>query len=372
MQSEQSQIIKASKISDIVINEIIFGTKKSNKVPIIYKSSNFIFQTPFLELSSHLIDTPFPDLFQMITLFNGESKKKIDQWFQFIENVETRISEQIENNNDWFSNTNVSFKSLIRGDKDNLFVKWIVDLKENIFIDESRNEVNPFSLKAGDLVKLIVEIPYLWIKDDQFGIVVTVHKGLVKSSTEKEEVPTDYQFDDDTESESSEDDDMVSLLATEQKENKTKLSNSKQLPNSKQAPNLKQTPNKFVPPSIKTPQHLVRDNRIVQGSVGQGSVGQGKEPKNYTNKEIPKNPIQTGNKPKMPVSFNLPPQKNINTSAIRINQSQLRQDPLSEQHGPKVDKSLPNKNEVDDNYDDFTKDIELSPNTNDDNFDSFL
>lgn len=216
------EVIRASKISDIVIDGVTFGNKKtSTTVPIRWKGQPLVFQTPFIEVIGTLRKTIYPDLYQMDTLFRGDHKKKQQQWYQFIENLETHISILVKNHGTkWFTEKNVNIKSLIREldpDKGIFFIKWPIDLKTNIFIDEHKNLFNPANIKEKDQIKFIVEISDLWIRENQCGLAVIVQKALVKQYTET--IPSEYVFDDTASDEVNDnpDNSIISLLATEQK-----------------------------------------------------------------------------------------------------------------------------------------------------------
>ncbi|XWV25260.1 hypothetical protein QJ856_gp0510 [Tupanvirus deep ocean] len=219
-----TEVIKALRICDINVEEVVIGTKKTNRtVPITYKSKPLVFQTPFLEVKGGLRKTAFPNIYQFDTLFKGDTKQKIHNWYQFIENLETHVSNQVvSNGSSWFTQKYVNIKSLIREldpSKEVFFLKWPVDLKINIFVDENKKPFNPVDLKDGDCVKLIVEISDLWISENNCGLAVIVQKILVKQFFEKPQ--SEYIFNDtDSESERELDDDennIISLLATEQK-----------------------------------------------------------------------------------------------------------------------------------------------------------
>jgi len=218
------QVIKAQKISDIKVSDIIVSNKKTGKtVPITYSDTTLVCQTPFLEVKGELIKTPYPNIYQVDTLFKGDSKQKIHKWYQFIENLETHISEQVMNNGSkWFTRKDVVIKSLIReleAEKGVYFIKWPIDLQTNIFVDEQKNQFNPINLKDKDLIKLIIEVSYLWIDENQCGLAIVVHKILVRPFIEK--LQSEYIFDDtDSESDSlgdEKDNKIISLFATEQK-----------------------------------------------------------------------------------------------------------------------------------------------------------
>jgi hypothetical protein len=220
-----TEVIKALRISDINIEEVAIGVKKNNKtIPILFKNKPLVFQTPFLEVHGTLRKTSFPNIYQLDTLFKGDTEQKIQQWYQFIENLEIHISNQIADNGfDWFTQKHVKVKELIReldSAKEIYFVKWPIDLKTNIFIDEQKKSFNPSDLKDKDLVKLIIEISDLWINENYCGLAVIVQKILVKPYLEK--IQSEYVFDDDNSGTEGSDineneNNIISLLATEQK-----------------------------------------------------------------------------------------------------------------------------------------------------------
>lgn len=216
-------IIKALRISDIDMHDITIGTKKTNKtVPISINGKPLVFQTPFLKVVGTLKKTQHPTIFQLDTLFEGDTQHKNKSWFQFVENLESRICDLIINNNvNWFTQNDVNIKSLIREynhDDGTFYIKWPISLKENIFLDEDKKQFDPSCLKDKDCVKLIIEISYLWVTDNNCGLAAIVQKVLVKPYIEK--ITNEYVFDD-SESEESDIDDnnnnIISLLATEQK-----------------------------------------------------------------------------------------------------------------------------------------------------------
>ena len=69
------------------------------------------------------------------------------------------------------------------------------------------NKIDPTTIVANDIIKMIIEIPEIWMKDNDCGLFVVVKKVLVKKAKKE------YMFE---KSEESDDIDMVSLLATKQ------------------------------------------------------------------------------------------------------------------------------------------------------------
>jgi len=191
-------------------------------VQIVYKSAPLVFQTPFMEVTGQLRKTRYPNIYQLDTLFKGDSKNHMQKWYEFIEELETHIVKQVEQNGSkWFQKKEIVIKSLIKEmetDKGIYYIKWPIDLQTNIFVDEYKKQYNPNNLKSNDLIKLIIEISNLWIDDDQVGLAVIVQKILVKPYEEK--ITSEYIFDE-NDSDSAEVDDksnkIISLLATERK-----------------------------------------------------------------------------------------------------------------------------------------------------------
>lgn len=241
--------VMALKISNIKIEDVTIDIKKIGKtVPISLSNKPFIFQTPFLEIMGELEDTSYPNIYQLRTLFKGDSTKKIDKWYNFIENLETHIIKQLTDNGaKIFSQKNIVFKPFIRvldPVAGTSYIKWSIDLQNNVFVDEYKESFSHDNLKQKDFVKIIAEVPYLWIQGNQCGLAIIVQKVLVKPYIEK--LPNEYIFNDESSSE-----DMVvnengnkainiiSLMATEQKSKVVETSKNKKIADFK--PNKIQT-----------------------------------------------------------------------------------------------------------------------------------
>jgi hypothetical protein len=291
-----TDIIKALRISDIDMNNIMIGTKKTNKtVPISINGKPLVFQTPFLEVIGSLRKTQYPTIYHLDTLFKGDTKPKIGQWYQFMDNLETHISNLIVNNVTWFTQNDVNIKSLIREDENNsdrIYIKWPIDLKTNIFIGEDKKLFDPINLKEKDCIKLIVEIAYLWITENNCGLAAIVQKIMVKPFIEK--IHSEYVFDDSDKCESDIDDNennIISLLATEQKTRPTPKQNIQQQPNKKiqkpQKPitfttNDKQI-NKETKRTDKIHQNIINNTRNAHTKINKDAVNPFKNIK-YNNK----------------------------------------------------------------------------------------
>lgn len=203
------QVMKATRISNIKINDIEIGTKKVNrKVTIQLYNKHISIQTPFLEVCTPLQKTSVANLGQLDTLFKGESDKKINQWSQFIEDLEKKIFEHSKVHGiNWFTHNDIKMKSLIREQEAHVYIKWPISLEPNVFVDEKKQSFAPSNIRIRDLVKIIF-VPELCVDKDQFGLIVNVQKIMVKPFVDK--VQCEYVFD-----ESESDHDMP--LLSEQK-----------------------------------------------------------------------------------------------------------------------------------------------------------
>lgn len=217
-----SEVVKALRIPNIIIANITIDNKNANnKVPIKYAGNSLVFQTPFLQICSCLRKTAFPNIHLLETTFKGDSDDKINQWFQFIENIEDHVSSLVTNvGTSWFAQQDVNIKSLIR-DLDpscnTHFIKWPINLENNIFIDEYKQPFDYTKLKVDDRIKMIIEVSDLWINENVCGLAVIVQKILVKPYIQK--ICNDYIFeesDSDCDHDENEEN-IISLLATEQK-----------------------------------------------------------------------------------------------------------------------------------------------------------
>ena len=225
------QLVRALKISSINISDIVIGTKKINKkVSITYQGKPLVFQTPYLKVSGKPIKTINQNFMEINTLFEGDSKEKIDEWFNFVDSLENNISIQIEKHiDDWFSNSRITIKSLIRGTDNNLYIKWIVGCNHG-FVDDNNKYFDPQNLKEGNLIRMIVSAENLWINENQCGLYIIVPKLMVKTKEEQNE--TEYDFN------SESDDELISVLATEQKPEQIKKTGKLNLKKTEQSKKL--------------------------------------------------------------------------------------------------------------------------------------
>lgn len=227
---QKSQVIKAEKIPKVNISDIRLSKHKvDKKVKIDLKSKNIVFQTPFLKIAEPPRISANGKVCEIQTLFDGKNKSKIERWYQFIENVEQHITDKlIQVGSKWFESNNITIKSLIREYQDNQYVvKWIVLLKANMFVDENMKPIYLESIDSNFMVRLVVELPNIWINGDDCGLSAIVHKVMFKSHPEEEERECEYEFTD-SESNSNSDfseENLEQYMATEKNTGKSRIQN---------------------------------------------------------------------------------------------------------------------------------------------------
>ena len=252
-----TEIIKALRISDVNIDDITMLDIKQNRIiPILYQQKkSLIFQTPFLEIQDVVSKTRHPDINQFITLFAGDTKKRIDNFFHFIEDIEIHIKNHApQTGNKWFTQKDVTLTSLIRElDNGDPYIKWPFDITTSIFVDENKQPFNFKDIKKKDCVKIIVELSNLWIDKNQCGLAVAIQKVLVKQHQEK--IQSEYVFDDDESDSDIENEEqtkkIISLFATEQKPHSL----------SKKSKYVDTKPPNNIPTSEVDPKKILLDHR---------------------------------------------------------------------------------------------------------------
>lgn len=217
-----TQSLKISEIDLKNLNLKFNNCQKSSvkKIPIKYLNESLIFQSPFLKITGPIKKTGHSDFCQFDTQFQGDTNRRNVQWLNFLEKMEDHIIDEITNNSsDWFQKKNLELKSLIReknDDSGSLFVRWIINVNTQLIND--KKEVFHFNdLKENDCIKLILEISDLWVSGNRFGLATIIHKGMVIQHVEKPEIEYIFNENESEESVDGYDDDILSLIATEQK-----------------------------------------------------------------------------------------------------------------------------------------------------------
>uniref|UniRef100_A0A6C0LTD7 Uncharacterized protein n=1 Tax=viral metagenome TaxID=1070528 RepID=A0A6C0LTD7_9ZZZZ len=225
--SIKQQTIKALQIKNINLDDVKIGNSTHSKIIAIkYLSKNLVCQTPYLEIKQGITKTNLPGVHELSVYFKGESKKKTDKFYKFIDNLESHIIKLISDiGNQWFDNRDVNFKTLIREDgidKNNYYLKLPVRIESISFIDEEDRSISPINLKSKDQLKFILEFSNLWIDNNILGLTVVIYKVKVKQYIEP--IKNEYVFsnsDSDSEFESNADKDSVSLAILEKIGNKS-------------------------------------------------------------------------------------------------------------------------------------------------------
>lgn len=224
--------IKAQRLSNVDARKfsVSNGMNENNRLNISYDSSRFIFQTPFMKVQDRTKKTDYKNIVQLNTIVDT-SKEKERVFFQVIDNLETIIMDHISHNgNGWFKDNNVDIKSLMRENESlgGYYIKWPIYTDQNLFVDESGSTVDISKIDSSNDVKLIVEISEIWTTSNACGSLVNVKKGLVRKS-HAVAVNEEYVFENSASSEDNHDDNLISLLATEQIQPMVRNTNSKGL-----------------------------------------------------------------------------------------------------------------------------------------------
>jgi hypothetical protein len=223
MSTTSINVIKASKISGIDVSLIEIGDKHDKKAKISIKKQPIVIQTPYLEI--YMIRSQPNGIYEVFTLCRGDAKKRIERWIKFVGDYESHIFNKIRANPQvWFTDNEVNYKELISEDENGALIKWIINSNITSCYNQSQLEIPIDNLRPQDKIQFIVEISYLWFKDNQFGTAHTVQKMRVKEYIEP--IFSEYVFDDsksDSEEEEEEaEHEMISLMATEQRKKPTK------------------------------------------------------------------------------------------------------------------------------------------------------
>jgi hypothetical protein len=212
--------IVAKPTKSIVTDDIKLGNNVSSKrlVPIIFSGNNSnILQTPYFKVLS-VSQTKHDDIIKLTTEVNIHTARE-HEFFTFIDNMEDTISSEVSRKGSkWFSSKHVCMKSLIRETDDRAneyYIIWHIQIYDGIMVDEYENNVDVLELHEGSMVRFVVEVSDIWVNNNQFGMVTIVRRIMCASTetTDEEIERVDYKFHSEEES----DDELVSLIATEQK-----------------------------------------------------------------------------------------------------------------------------------------------------------
>jgi hypothetical protein len=194
-------IVKALSVSNFDVNRVVLSENSVRgkiKIGYVSNSTPIVLQTPFLTVGSGLKPSEQdPSVLQMETVFSGSSERKIKTFHDAIDNLENKAQEQMESHLEWFdSNTeDAGFFNLINEDEDfdgpdneyrHEFIKWHIHLGACTFENKDTNNRNGDHdgvipvITSNHLVKLIIEIPNLMIKNNKGRLLIVVRKIFYK------------------------------------------------------------------------------------------------------------------------------------------------------------------------------------------------
>lgn len=211
-----TQTIVATKVSKVVVPDIVLHPK--NKSDFIAKLSlndkPLIFQTPYLELVSDLKKTEHLNIYKIDVLLDGPHKNKVDEFTTFIEKLESHICHLVKQGYScWFSEEKIVQQSMVSTssttNKNYLALPLIFD--DNIVCDSDNKKLSTTDKIEKKNAKLIIEIPHMWIKNNQFGFVTNVKKIIVQKPQIK--VVNDYVFDESDDDDNSVDKNTANLIS---------------------------------------------------------------------------------------------------------------------------------------------------------------
>jgi hypothetical protein len=168
-------------------NLIMGGGRRGNYIPLTYENNMLVLQTPYMEVKGSMEGTSFPNIFEMSTWFRGDSIAKQTKWFQLIECIEKKaIAHVVKNFDAWFAtgtkqiNWRPIIKNVDKGES-SYFVRWPVEIKQGAIVNDVGRQLDSKSVHPGNLVKLIVECPNIWISGNKCGLMMVVRKILVRN-----------------------------------------------------------------------------------------------------------------------------------------------------------------------------------------------
>jgi len=178
------QINTPYRISEVNLDRI--ATKKhknkkkdSNKllVKFFYKPNKnthteFLIQTPEILLKS---DIKFNNkgYYELEAPFIGKHHEKINNFEKFIEKLEDKVVEIMQKNKDWFSDSKISYKSVIRfpSKKDEIYKLLRLKIDSNTIIKKNGKTIDVNALMKDYYIKCILRVAFIYIK----GSMVTIN-----------------------------------------------------------------------------------------------------------------------------------------------------------------------------------------------------
>lgn len=178
------QINTPYRISEINLDRIATKQHKNKKknsnkllVKFFYKPNKnthteFLIQTPEILLKN---DVKFNNkgYYELEAPFIGKHHEKINTFEKFIESLEEKVLEIIKKNKDWFSDSNIKYKSVVRFPSKSEEIYKLLRLKidSNTIIKKNGKTIDVNALMKDYYVKCILRVAFIYIK----GSMVTIN-----------------------------------------------------------------------------------------------------------------------------------------------------------------------------------------------------
>jgi hypothetical protein len=176
------QINTPYRISEIDLDRVAtkqHKKKNSNKllVKFYYKPNKsthteFLIQTPELLLKS---DVKYNNkgYYELEAPFIGKHHEKINSFTKFIEDLEDKVLEIIKKNKEWFTDTNIKYKSVVRfpSKSEELYKLLRLKIDSNTIIKKNGKIIDVNALMQDYYVKCILRVAFIYIK----GSLVTIN-----------------------------------------------------------------------------------------------------------------------------------------------------------------------------------------------------
>lgn len=218
--SEFVQLKSPYKINDINLDRI--ATKEHHRknkliVKIYYKPNrsrhtDFLFQTPEILLKKSIKYNNKKGNYELNIPFLGKKQTQIDKFLEFIVDLEKKVIEIIKKHKEWFSDNNISFKSILRypDSKEDLYKYIKLKIDSDTLITKKGSNIDLNNLQKDFYVKCILKVSFIYVKDS--FATINIYPKLIDLRDKKE----DLKFASESENESSID---SNELTTESEEN---------------------------------------------------------------------------------------------------------------------------------------------------------
>lgn len=202
---------KPFKVEEINFDNLKFTDMKSNsKKTIIYikyddnkELSNLVFQTPSL----YNINKPFfkNDTYELDIPLHGKYDDKVDEFINFLNNLDKKIINEASRNHKWFNNftknNKIKYQKTIRDASSSEYkngmikVKLIKTNKFHTKIQQEDEIIDIKNIEDNTWIKMILEVYAIWINENGFGLFM---RPILLSLKKDENSTYNYQLMDDS------------------------------------------------------------------------------------------------------------------------------------------------------------------------------